>query len=64
MRKLSTFFAGTADLLYSIDSDVETRTQELTNNRELGQKENFVYKRRFFDIFRFADQDKITCGLG
>ena len=40
------------------------RRQELTNNKEAGEKGTFYSRIRLIDIFGFADQDKITYGLG
>ena len=49
---------------YGFDSNVPRRRQELTNNKEAGEKGTFYSRIRLIDIFGFADQDKITYGLG
>ena len=51
-------------MLYGIDSNRTRRRQELTNIKEVGQKEVFYRRIGRIDVFGFADQDKITYALG
>ena len=64
MHKLLSSSHDTNDILYGFDSNVARRRQELTNNKEPGEKGTFYNRIRLIDIFGFADQDKITYGLG
>ena len=64
MHKLLSSSHDTIDLLYGFDSNVDRRREELTNNKEVGEKGTFYSRIRLIDIFGFADQDKITYGLG
>ena len=43
---------------YGFDSSVPRRREELTNNKEAGEKGTFYSRIRLIDIFGFADQDK------
>ena len=64
MHKLLSSCHDTNDLLYGFDSSIPRRREELTNNKEAGEKGTFYNRIRLIDIFGFADQDKITYGLG
>ena len=64
MHKLLSSSHDTNDILYGFDSNVNRRREELTNNKEAGEKGTFYSRIRLIDIFGFADQDKITYGLG
>ena len=62
MHKLLSSCHDTTDLLYGFDSSITRRWEELTNNKEVGEKGTFYNRIRLIDIFGFADQDKITYG--
>ena len=64
MHKLLSSSHDTNDILYGFDSSVPRRRFELTNNKEDLEKGTFYSRIRLIDIFGFADQDKITYGLG
>ena len=64
MHKLLSSCHDTTDLLYDFDSNIARRREELTNFKEAGEKGIFYNRIRLIDIFGFADQDKITYGLG
>ena len=64
MYKLLSSCHDTNEPLYGFDSNINRRRQELTNNKEAGEKGTFYSRIRLIDIFGFADQDKITYGLG
>ena len=64
MHKLLSSSHDTNDILYGFDSNIPRRRQELTNNKEDLEKGTFYSRIRLIDIFGFADQDKITYGLG
>ena len=64
MHKLLSSSHDTTDLLYGFESNITRRREELTNNKEAGEKGTFYNRIRLIDIFGFADQDKILYGLG
>ena len=64
MHKLLSSSHDTYDIIYGFDSSIPRRREELTNNKEAGEKGTFYNRIRLIDIFGFADQDKITYGLG
>ena len=62
MYKLLTSTHQTSQLMYGFEESQATRRQELTNNKT--EKGTFFVRIRLSDIFGFADQEKITYGLG
>ena len=62
MYKLLTSNQQTSQLMYGYEESQATRRQELTNNKT--EKGTFFVKIKLTDIFGFADQEKITYGLG
>ena len=62
MHKLLTSNQQTSQLMYGFEESQATRRQELTNNKT--EKGTFFVRIRLSDIFGFADQEKITYGLG
>ena len=62
MYKLLTSNQQTSQLMYGFEESQATRRQELTNNKT--EKGTFFVRIRLSDIFGFADQEKITYGLG
>ena len=62
MYKLLTSKQQTSQLMYGFEESQATRRQELTNNKT--EKGTFFVRIRLSDIFGFADQEKITYGLG
>ena len=62
MYKLLTSNQQTSQLMYGFEESQATRRQELTTNKT--EKETFFVRIRLSDIFGFADQEKITYGLG
>ena len=48
--------------MYGFEESQATRRQELTNNKT--EKGTFFVRIKLTDIFGFADQEKITYGLG
>ena len=62
MYKLLTSNQQTSQLMYGFEESQATRRQELTNNKT--EKGTFSVRIRLSDIFGFADQEKITYGLG
>ena len=62
MYKLSTSNQQTSLLMYGFEESQATRRQELTNNKT--EKGTFFVRVKLTDIFGFADQEKITYGLG
>ena len=64
MHKLLSSCHETIEPLYGFDSNINRRRQELTKNKEDLEKGTFYNRIRLIDIFGFADQDKITYGLG
>ena len=62
MIKLLTSTSQTSQLLYGFEESTTIRRQELTNNKN--EKETFFLRIKLKDLFGFADQEKITYGLG
>ena len=62
MYKLLTSNQQTSQLMYGFEESQATRRQELTNNKT--EKGTFFVRIKLTDIFGFADQEKITFGLG
>ena len=62
MYKLLTSNQQTSQLMYRFEESQATRRQELTNNKT--EKGTFFVRIKLTDIFGFADQEKITYGLG
>ena len=62
MYKLLTSNQQTSQLMYGFEESQATRRQELTNNKT--EKGTFFVRMKLTDIFGFADQEKITYGLG
>ena len=62
MYKLLTSNQQTSQLMYGFEESQATRRQELTNNKT--EKGPFFVRIKLTDIFGFADQEKITYGLG
>ena len=62
MYKLLTSQQQTGQLMYGFEESVNIRRQELTTNKK--EKGTFFVKIKLRDLFGFADQEKITYGLG
>ena len=62
MSKLLTSTYQTSQLLYGFEESTTIRRQELTNNKT--EKGAFFVRIKLKDLFGFADQEKITHGLG
>ena len=62
MIKLLTSTSQTSQLLYGFEESTSIRRQELTNNKN--EKGTFFVRIKLKDLFGFADQEKITYGLG
>ena len=62
MIKLLTSGSQTSQLLYGFEESTTIRRQELTSNKN--EKGTFFVRRKLKDLFGFADQEKITYGLG
>ena len=62
MYKLLTSSQQTSQLMYGFEESTTIRRQELTNNKT--EKETFFVRKKLKDLFGFADQEKITYGLG
>ena len=62
MYKLLTSTSQTSQLLYGFEESTTIRRQELTNNKN--EKGTFFVRIKLKDLFGFADQEKITYGLG
>ena len=62
MYKLLTSNQQTSQLMYGFEESQATRRQELTNNKT--EKGTFFVRINLKDLFGFADQEKITYGLG
>ena len=62
MYKLLTSTSQTSQLLYGFEESNTIRRQELTNNKN--EKGTFFVRTKLKDLFGFADQEKITYGLG
>ena len=62
MVKLLTSTSQTSQLLYGFEESTTIRRQELTNNKN--EKGTFFVRIKLKDLFGFADQEKITYGLG
>ena len=62
MYKLLTSTKSTSQLIYGFEEDTTIRRQELSNNKN--EKGTFFVRIKLKDLFGFADQEKITYGLG
>ena len=62
MYKCLTSGSQTSQLLYGFEESTTIRRQELTNNKN--EKGTFFVRIKLKDLFGFADQEKITYGLG
>ena len=62
MIKLLTSGSQTSQLLYGFEESTTIRRQELTNNKN--EKGTFFVRIKLKYLFGFADQEKITYGLG
>ena len=62
MYKCLTSTKSTSQLLYGFEENLSVRRQELTNNKN--EKGTFFVRIKLKDLFGFADQEKITYGLG
>ena len=62
MYKLLTSSQQTSQVMYGFEESTTIRRQELTNNRT--EKGTFFVRIKLKDLFGFADQEKITYGLG
>ena len=62
IHKLLTSTKSTSQLMYGFEESETIRRQELTNNKN--EKGTFVVRIKPKDLFGFADQEKITYGLG
>ena len=62
MYKLLTSNQQTSQLMYGFEESQATRRQELTNNKT--EKGTFFVRIKSTDMIGFADQEKITYGLG
>ena len=62
MYKFLTRNQQTSQLMYGFEESQATRRQELTNSKT--EKGAFFVRIKLTDIFGFADQEKITYGLG
>ena len=62
MYKCLTSTQQTSQLMYEIEESTDVRRQELTNNKN--EKGTFFVRIKLKDLFGFADQEKITYGLG
>ena len=62
MVELLTSTSQTLQLLYGFEESTVVRRQELTNNKD--EKGTFFVRIKLKDLFGFADQEKITYGLG
>ena len=62
MIKLLTSTQQTSQLIYGFEESSTIRRQELTNNKT--EKGTFFVRIKLKDLFGFADQEKITYGLG
>ena len=62
MYKLLTSTQQTSQLMYGFEESTTNRRQELTNNKT--EKGTFFVRMKLRDLFGFAEQEKITYGLG
>ena len=62
IHKLLTSTKSTSQLMYGFEEDTTIRKQELTDNKN--EKGTFFVRIKLKDLFGFADQEKITYGLG
>ena len=62
MYKCLTSTKSTSQFLYGFEESETIRRQELTNNKN--EKGTFFVRIKLKDLFGFADQEKITYGLG
>ena len=61
VNKLLTSGQQTSELMYGFEESVALRRRELTNETEKG---TFFVNIKLIDLFGFADQEKVTYGLG
>ena len=65
MYKLLISHQNTSELMYGFDIDDDKRKRQLTDNKTLADTKGLFFVRiRLVDLFGFADQEKITYGLG
>ena len=62
MYKLLSSTQNTSELVYGFEESQTNRRQELTNRKV--KKGSFFVRIKLTDLFGFADQEKITYGLG
>ena len=62
MYKLLTSTQQTSQLMYGFEENTTIRRQKLSTNKT--EKRTFFVRRKLKDLFGFADQEKITYGLG
>ena len=62
MHKLLTSTSQTSQLLYGFEENLSVKRQELPNKKN--EKGTFFVRIKLKDLFGFADQEKITYGLG
>ena len=62
MYKLLASTQQTSQLMYDFEENSTIRRQELTNNNS--EKGTSFLRIKLKDLFGFADQEKITYGLG
>ena len=62
MNKLLTSGQQTSELMYGFEESQATRRLELTTNKT--EKGTFFVNIKLIDLFGFADQEKVTHGLG
>ena len=62
MNKLLTSGQQTSELMYGFEESVAIRRQEITTNKT--EKRIFFVNIKLIDLFGFADQEKVTYGLG
>ena len=62
MHKLLTSQQQTSEMIYGFEESVAIRRHELTNNKT--EKGTLFVNIKLIDLFGFADQEKVTYGLG
>ena len=62
LNKLLTSQQQTSELMYGFEESQATRRLELTTNKT--EKGTFFVNIKLIDLFGFADQEKVTYGLG
>ena len=62
VHKLLTSHQQTSDLMYCFEESQATKRQELTNNKT--ENGTFFVNIKLIDFIGFADQEKVTYGLG